>query len=386
VFVDPSVHSYSTPDQRTLLADRVNEKLKMGATDARGISAYIPIMNLMQGLKTLMGTSHDATNWILTGIGVTSGIVIPILKCIGIGVSIFFGPIGFGISFGLFAMATTLTIIGYGIAIKNPDRTFAETGYMVNPIPFCGQNFLEEKERIQISSALCELPLPNWLPAGSESIWPDKFMNQREELLSAGFRSASGPEEIILNENISVTGYELHNEDLGISFMIYTDADNNTYLAPRITSAHSKRMTAFASAACPWMDSRTAAFEAAFRSILPVCGDNVSITGAFTDGIYAQFLGLKYGCDTFCFNPCGLGSVQQQSIGRERMSANSNRVTNFLIPEQQTLLQRFTDFIDFPVAVITGYQCPGIYGRRVRMPHSNATTTSEIICEAFASE
>jgi hypothetical protein len=363
-----------------------SQKLEEGITDARGIAGYIPLMNLLQSEKSLMPEVRTTLNWVLTGISVASNIIFIVLKLLGIGIAILSGPIGWAISAGLFALSIVISIVAYKIANKDPDAVFQKTGYQVKSKQFQADRFSpEDQMRIRVTSQLCKrLPPLEGLPVATERTWPVALMDRREALREAGFELMDGPDMITLEDGRDVAIHQFQNIGLGVGFTIAVDPAGDTYFIPQIATGHSERMAALACAACPWKDARTEAFEAAFQSILMAHGDNVIPTGNYIGGMYAQYLGLKYGCKTFCFNPYGIGPVHQQIIGQDRMARTAPEVFNFVARGLQTSLQKFSDAIDLPLTFLTGYQTPGTFGNRYTLPDSQQTDISDIMREALA--
>jgi hypothetical protein len=363
-----------------------SSKPEEGLTDARNIWGYVPFLNLLQSDKSLPIGVRTTLNWLLTSISIISNVVFTVLKVAGIGIAILSGPIGWAISLGLFALSVVISLIAYKIAAKDPEGTFNKAGYQVNSSQFDADNFLDEdRTRIRVSSELCEKLSEMESPQTvSECAWPEKLMGQQDALREAGFKFAGGSDTITLDDGRSVAVQQFQNISLGISFAIAVDPDGSTYFVPALATNHSERMAALACAACPWKDARTEAFDAAFQSVLMAYGDDVIPTGDHIGGMFAQFLGLKYGCETFCYNPYGIGPIHQQIIGMERMAKNAPQVFNFTVRKLQTPLQRFSDAIDLPLTLFTSYQTPGTFGRRFELPDSQQTAMSRIMREAFA--
>ncbi|MDR2677698.1 MAG: hypothetical protein LBB26_04030 [Puniceicoccales bacterium] len=358
--------SVRSPDQPS---PHQSSKFEAGVTDARGVAGHIALMNLLQSAKFLPHIPRTILNWILTGISVISSIVIPILKLVGVGIAVFSGPIGWAISLGLFALSVVISLVIYKIACRNSAETFQKTGYQLDPASFYASNFPpNDRRRIRLTSELCEK-----LPSSSvvlERAWPAELMEQRDALQKAGFELASGPDVVTLGDGCAVTVHQFRNDGLGIGFAVAVDqVSGDTYFLPTTDAGHTERMTALACAVCPWEDARAEAFDVAFRNILTAYGDNVILTGDYIGGMFAQFLGLKYGCEAFCYNPYGIGPIYQQIIGQNRMAENAPVVHNFIVPELQTWAQKFANAIDLPLTFLTGYQTPGVFGQRYTVPY-----------------
>jgi hypothetical protein len=385
-----NVHASNFAHPRTLPESLISDKFKKGVTDNRTISGYVPILNLLQSEKSLPANVRTVLNWILTSITVISNIILTVLKILGIGIGILSGPIGWAISFGLFALSVMLSLIAYKIAAKNPEKTFAETGYQIDSTPFCAGDFShEDRMRIQVSSELCEkLSGERNPPTTPEYIWPIEFLAQKDALLGAGFEFAGKPNSVVLEDGRSVSLRRFRHAGLGIGFAVAEDSDRNKYFIPTFDTDHAERMAALASAICPWKDARTEAFEAAFQIALVACGDDIIPTGSYAEGASAQYLGLKYGCRTYCYNPYGIGPTHQQIIGQARMAQNAPKVFNFSARELQTPLQKFFDAIDLAITVLAGYTTLGNFGYRIliKLAGSSPATMSGAFRDKFAAE
>jgi hypothetical protein len=328
-------------------------------------------MNLFRSEKSLSIEVRTTLNWALTGISIASNIILFVLKFLGIGVAILSGPIGWAISAGLFALSMVLSLIAYKIASRDPEANFKKTGYQLDPAPFHTDDFSTDNQRhIRFTSELCEKlsqkERPQPMPICA---WPNQLTDQQAALHGAGFEFAGGSEKITFDDGRIIAVHRFHNTDLGIGFAIAVDTNGGTYFVPTVDTNHSERMAALACAACPWKDARTEAFDTAFQIILTAYGDDVALTGSYIGGMFAQFLGLKYGCATFCYNPYGIGPVHQQIIGSARMAKNAPQVFSFTERKSQTWLQKFANATDLPLSFLTSYQSPGVFGRRWTVPH-----------------
>ncbi|MDR2340794.1 MAG: hypothetical protein LBD72_00440 [Puniceicoccales bacterium] len=363
-------------------------KLELGATDARGITGYIPVMNLLQSEKSLSSTVRNTLNWVLTGISVASNMIFLVLKFLGIGVAILSGPIGWIISAGLLALSVVLSLIAYKIASRDPEAAFKKTGYQLDPIPFHASNFsAEDKKHIRFTSELCEkLAHGKSQPVSQNRTWPNQLANQQIALQKAGFEFVGGSSAVTLDNGQDIAVHRFENAALGIGFAIAVEQNGATYFLPTLDTNRSERLAALACAACPWQDARTEAFDAAFQNVLMAYGDDVIPAGSYIEGMFAQFLGLKYGCKAFCYNPYGIGPVHQQIIGQARMAKNATQVYSFIMPKLQTRLQKFANVADLPLTFLTGYQNPGVFGQRFKLPDPPCANMHDVVSAILSND
>jgi hypothetical protein len=363
--------------------DGVGDKIKAGATDVRKLFDYVPILNLLQSAKILKESLRSQLNAILTAISVVSSIGLNILKIVGIATAILTGPIGWLISAGLFALSAVLSAIAYGIANRNPDQTWEMTGYQCNSKPLTPEMFdAKDKNRIRTTAALCESLKKSSLPRDRAVAqpYPEIFEQQKDALEAAGFHFGG----VCIDESGN-TVQRFHNGKLGVGFALVISPDGNShYFIPQLETNHARRITVLANAVGPWSDARTEAFEAAFRAMLTIFGENVSLAGICEDAIIAQYLGLKYGSPTFCYNAHGIGPVKQEIIGTERIAKNAQYVSHFTIPHLLSRLQKFANGVDMPATILLGYRSPGNFGHRYEILNKNVTNITTAIDVALS--